>query len=504
MGVVHWSKNAAANANADPAVNWAEGQPANSVNNSARAMMAGVAAWRDDNSGTILATKGSGNTYALTTNQGIPNFANSFTVSFTVNAAGGAGATTLAVDALAAKAIKMDDGLDPRAGDLNINRLYKATYLVGADVFIVHGRSALSSTGGTVGELTVTGAATVGSLSVGGATTFNGPLTVNANTTAVPAIGTGMSVSWNRSAGGAELNIYNTSNVGSQGIRFSKVSGIGTYVDVGQFNVGFASVPGTFAVGSTLSAGGTISGPLGSFTAANFGDANFGAYLGGGNPVLNFNPNSYLIHDRASGNLGYVVAGESIFTVAPSGAITTKEFGTTIAARIEARAAAYSSLCLPLTGGEMTGNLTVQVAEPQVVLTYPTVMSGRWILGGDGRLNWQRFAGVWNTLFSVGFNGDVTMSQFVGVGNGSGDLSTRIEARAAAYADDRKNGCLTGIRLTGGSDVVSGNSAMAEPGAPFIVTGLGWSGTQAGTLSFRVRQVQQVYGSGAVINLPFV
>ena len=47
-GVPLWSTTAASNANADPAVNWAEGMAPSAVNDSARATMASVAKWRDD------------------------------------------------------------------------------------------------------------------------------------------------------------------------------------------------------------------------------------------------------------------------------------------------------------------------------------------------------------------------------------------------------------------------------------------------------------------------
>ncbi|PVX77160.1 hypothetical protein [Paraburkholderia unamae] len=40
-----WSQTAANNATADPAINWQEGQPPSSVNDSARAMMAAIATW---------------------------------------------------------------------------------------------------------------------------------------------------------------------------------------------------------------------------------------------------------------------------------------------------------------------------------------------------------------------------------------------------------------------------------------------------------------------------
>lgn len=67
-----WSKTAATNAGADPSINWAEGQSPSSVNDSARAMMARSAEYRDDISG-LLATSGTATAYTVVTNQGLPD-----------------------------------------------------------------------------------------------------------------------------------------------------------------------------------------------------------------------------------------------------------------------------------------------------------------------------------------------------------------------------------------------------------------------------------------------
>ena len=49
-----WSTTAATNATADSTINWAEGQAPSSVNDSARALMASWAKWREDQNGTIV------------------------------------------------------------------------------------------------------------------------------------------------------------------------------------------------------------------------------------------------------------------------------------------------------------------------------------------------------------------------------------------------------------------------------------------------------------------
>lgn len=71
MAVYQWSPTPAANATADPTINWAPGMSPSSVSNSARSMMARVANYRDDISGS-LTTTGSSTAYNLTSNQGLP------------------------------------------------------------------------------------------------------------------------------------------------------------------------------------------------------------------------------------------------------------------------------------------------------------------------------------------------------------------------------------------------------------------------------------------------
>lgn len=68
MTLYTWSKTAAADATADATINWAEGQAPSSVNDSARAMMAAIAKYRDDN-GPNLQTGGTATAYTLTSNQ---------------------------------------------------------------------------------------------------------------------------------------------------------------------------------------------------------------------------------------------------------------------------------------------------------------------------------------------------------------------------------------------------------------------------------------------------
>lgn len=88
-----WSKTAGNNATADSTINWAEGQSPSSVNDSARAMMARLAEYRDDSSG-LLTLGGTSTAYTVSTNQGLsstPN--NGQMIAVTPAATNGVGVT---------------------------------------------------------------------------------------------------------------------------------------------------------------------------------------------------------------------------------------------------------------------------------------------------------------------------------------------------------------------------------------------------------------------------
>src|SRR5690349_18237862 len=107
-GVRAWSKTAGSNNSADSNVNWAEGMAPSAVNNSARAEMASVAKWRDDNSGTLL-TSGSSSAFTVTSNQTSTSYVDGDTIGVTFHAAAAASAT-LNVDGVGAKQIQLIPG----------------------------------------------------------------------------------------------------------------------------------------------------------------------------------------------------------------------------------------------------------------------------------------------------------------------------------------------------------------------------------------------------------
>ncbi len=138
-GVASWSQTAATNASADSTVNWAEGQAPSTVNDSARAMMASVAKWRDDIGG-VGSTGGSSTAYTITTNQSFASLAalSGKRITVAVHTASGP-AATLAVDGLTAKAILRSGSTAISTGDLQPATPYDVLYNVGTDKYYVMG-----------------------------------------------------------------------------------------------------------------------------------------------------------------------------------------------------------------------------------------------------------------------------------------------------------------------------------------------------------------------------
>ncbi len=123
-----WSKTAASNATSDPTINWAEGMSPSAVNDSARAMEARLAEWRDDISGTIT-TAGSGTAYTVASNQGFDTLAHmsGAMIAFVPHTTNGA-TVTLNVDGLGAKPLRYGPSLELQSGMLIQGTPYVATY----------------------------------------------------------------------------------------------------------------------------------------------------------------------------------------------------------------------------------------------------------------------------------------------------------------------------------------------------------------------------------------
>ena len=112
-----WSKTAANNATADSSINFAEGQAPSTLNDSNRAVMAAVASYRDDVSGS-LTTGGVATAYTLVTNQGLATTpVTGQLISFVPNLTSGL-SPTLACDSGTAFPIQSANGVAVGAGTL--------------------------------------------------------------------------------------------------------------------------------------------------------------------------------------------------------------------------------------------------------------------------------------------------------------------------------------------------------------------------------------------------
>ncbi|NPU67538.1 phage tail protein [Bradyrhizobium sp. 83012] len=139
MTLYRWSQTASADATADPTINWSEGQVPSSINDSARAMMAATAKFRDDIAGA-LATTGTSTAYALTSNQQfdtLPHL-NGQIIAFTPHVTNGA-AVTLNVDSLGAKPLRSAPNSDLLPGTIIQGTPYIAVYNHADGSFYLHG-----------------------------------------------------------------------------------------------------------------------------------------------------------------------------------------------------------------------------------------------------------------------------------------------------------------------------------------------------------------------------
>jgi hypothetical protein len=147
-------------------VNWQEGQSPGSVNNSARAMMAAIAKFRDDAAGNLV-TAGSSTVYTLTTNQVFTALTDGIAVTARMDETSGA-TPTLNVDGLGAKSIASVYGTAIPTGYLLGGGVYTFVYDSTDDKWIVHGYPGIIpvANGGT-GATTAAAARTALGLAIG-------------------------------------------------------------------------------------------------------------------------------------------------------------------------------------------------------------------------------------------------------------------------------------------------------------------------------------------------
>ena len=117
-----WSITAATNSNADTLINWAEGQPRASVNNSARGMMAAIAKDRNLHNGSIT-TGGSANAQTFSSGVGYTTpVPTGLTAKLKVGFTNTTAAMTLSMDGITAVAVKDMAGRDPGPGAFTLGQ----------------------------------------------------------------------------------------------------------------------------------------------------------------------------------------------------------------------------------------------------------------------------------------------------------------------------------------------------------------------------------------------
>jgi hypothetical protein len=233
-----------------------------------------------------------------------------------------------------------------------------------------------------------------------------------------------------------------------------RVDGDQTYTDAekaqGQKNLGLAAVLTSFVA----KAGGTMTGPLGiamNYAAINltqiggsFDKQAWAALINGGDGKL------YFQKQKAGAYFS------NALIVGEDGSVSTAQFGD-LNARIEARAAAFADGRIAKTGDTMTGQLGLNYLNPAVNLRNSggSVSAGyAWNLlhfDPDGRFYLQNSKpdGTGVNAVHFGRDGSITTAQI-------GDLNTRIETRAKAFADAAQAAAagesvsLAGDTMTGG------------------------------------------------------
>jgi microcystin-dependent protein len=139
MTLYKWSQTSASDATADPTINWQEGQAPSTVNDSARAMMAATAKYRDDISGAIV-TSGSSTAYTVSSYQVFDSLVHlsGQMIAFTPHVTNAA-TVTLSVDSLTAKPLRTAPGVELLAGTIIQGTPYVATYNNSDGAFYLQG-----------------------------------------------------------------------------------------------------------------------------------------------------------------------------------------------------------------------------------------------------------------------------------------------------------------------------------------------------------------------------
>ena len=121
MSVYQWSTSAASNSSADANIDWSEGQLPSTVNDSARAMMAALAAMVRDQGG-YATLGGSGNTFTLTLSQTMTSKVPALLGFFATRS--NTGAVTMNVDSTGAFPLRQVSGTELVSGQIVSGSFY--------------------------------------------------------------------------------------------------------------------------------------------------------------------------------------------------------------------------------------------------------------------------------------------------------------------------------------------------------------------------------------------
>lgn len=126
MSIFDWSTTALTNGSADATINWQEGQAPSTVNDSARAMMARLAFFRNWSAGNMT-QGGSSNAYTITSGESLSAYNNGMRFLWKPNG-NSTGAVTLNVDSIGAKKVYLPSGSQAGSGDISANAVYDVVY----------------------------------------------------------------------------------------------------------------------------------------------------------------------------------------------------------------------------------------------------------------------------------------------------------------------------------------------------------------------------------------
>lgn len=264
-----------------------------------------------------------------------------------------------------------------------------------------------------------------------------------------------------------------------------------------------------------------------SYTATNYvnkaGDTMTGSLaVSFANPYFDLTyPGTIRMRQTVDGNGSWILrngdAGNNFAYITTGGAMWLAQFGD-LSTRIDTRAASFAddrlntakaytnSYSLPKTGGTLSGDLFVDKGTPGFQLTNRDTNGFGYIdfchtPYGHGDFTWRlRHSPGDNQMyleyldngvrFAVRTDGSGWLAQF-------GDINTRIETRAASFADDRLNTATARInnksaRLAFLGDVNVGSSGrtMVEPYGGAVITGFAQNNGAGYSTDFRFRQLQ--------------